>query len=423
LVDLLEKRGLAMTAYLFHGGLLLDPRHDELLGGWEVLVVEDRITEVSDHPIGATKAIRINLEGRTLMPGLIDAHVHLMLPEVNFSLLESIPLTLLAVKATHLIKAMLMRGFTSARDVGGCDYGMKLAVDAGLVVGPRLFICGRALTQTGGQADVRQRNQNNLGDPYCSALNFWSRVVDGVPEMQKAVRDELRKGADHIKLMGSGGVLSKTGSLHCPQFSVAEIEVACQEARTAGSYVCAHAYTGDAIARAVNAGVRTIEHGNLLDEPTAKLMAERGAFLVPTLTIFDALKRRGADYGLAEESRQKNDVVLQAGLRSLELAHRCGVSIGYGTDLVGDLHEEQSHEFVLRSEVMRPIEIIRSATINNARILRRENELGRLVPGALADLLVVDGNPLQDLSVLQQQGERLAAIMKGGCFYKNRISN
>ena len=243
--------------------------------------------------------------------------------------------------------------------------------------------------------------------------------------MLKAVRDELRKGADHIKLMVSGGVASPNDPLESLQFRLDEIEVACQEANNWGKYVCAHAYSAEAIRRAVRSGVRTIEHGNLIDESAAKLMAEKKAFLVPTLVTYDAMYRRGQEIGLPEESRRKNEDVRRAGLKSLKLARAAGVEIGFGTDLLGQLHEEQSREFLIRydgGDGELPSEIIRSATWINARILQREGRLGELVPGACADLLAVDGDPLKDLSLLQDQGAHLAAIMKGGRFYKNRLS-
>jgi imidazolonepropionase-like amidohydrolase len=246
-----------------------------------------------------------------------------------------------------------------------------------------------------------------------------SRIADGVPEMLKAVRDELRKGADQIKLMVSGGVASQSDPLESLQFRVDEIEAAVEQATSWGTYVMAHAYSAAAIGRAVDCGVRTIEHGNLVDEAVARRMAERGAYIVPTLVTYECLQRRGPDYGLTPYSLQKNEIVLEAGLRSLELCRAAGVRIGFGTDLLGALQDEQCREFTIRAEAMPPHEVIRSATIVNAEIVRREGELGELVPGAYADLLVVDGDPYRDLGVLQNQGERIAGIMKDGRWYKH----
>jgi len=423
-----------MTLFLFHGGRLLNPRLDTLVDGVEVLVEGDLVKEVSDRPIQAKDAIRIDLGGRTLMPGLIDAHVHIFITKLPLAALESAPLTFLAVSATKLMREMLMRGFTTVRDTAGGDFGMKAAVDERLVDGPRLFISGMAMSQTGGHGDFRRRTQGAVECPCCAGLHYLARIVDGVPEMLKAVREELRKGADHIKLMVSGGVASPHDPLESLQFRLDEIEAACQEANNWGKYVCAHAYTAEAIRRAVGLGVRTIEHGNLIDESAARLMAEKGAFLVPTLVTYDAMHRRGQEIGLPEESRRKNKKVREAGLKSLELARAAGVALGFGTDLLGPLHEEQSREFLIRREVERPIDIIRSATVINARILQREPRepgldevvpppLGELIPGACADLLVVDGDPLHDLGLLQDQGAHLVAIMKAGRFYKNCLTN
>jgi imidazolonepropionase-like amidohydrolase len=409
------------TSYLFHGGRVLDPRRDALIDGIEVLIEGERIKEVADRPISAELATRVDLRGRTLMPGLIDAHVHLLLAEVNLHLLEGVPLTLLAAKGAASAKAMLMRGFTAVRDTGGADFGMKQAFDTGLFEGPRLFISGMPISQTGGHGDFRRPTQTAFECACCSGVAFAARIADGVPEMLRAVRDELRKGADQIKLMVSGGVASQADPLEGLQFRVDEIEAAVEEATRWGTYVCAHAYAAEAIRRSVSAGVRTIEHGNLIDEPTAQLMAERQAYLVPTLVTYDALKRRGPEYGLSAYSLDKNAIVLEAGLRSLELARAAGVKIGFGTDLLGQLQDDHCREFLIRSEVMSPQEVIRSATLINAEIIRQPGRLGEIISGAFADLLIVDGDPYRDLSLFQSDGAHLAAIVKGGHFVKQML--
>jgi imidazolonepropionase-like amidohydrolase len=410
-----------MTSYLFTGGRFLDPRQDELRDGIELLVEDTVIKEVSDRPITAPNAQRIDIGNRTLMPGLIDAHIHVVLTEVNLRLLADVPLTLLAAKGSVQMRAMLDRGFTTLRDTGGADWGMKAAVEQGLFVGPRLFIAGQPLSQTGGHADHRLRTQGQNFCACCSGLSWTARVADGVPDVIKATRDELRKGADHIKLMVSGGVASQADPLESLQYRIDEIEAAVDEATRWGSYVCAHAYSAKAIERAVRAGVRTIEHGNLIDTPTARLMAERGAYLVPTLVAYDALKRRGPDYGLSSYSLAKNELVLEAGLRSLEICRAAGVKIGFGSDLLGQLQTDHCTEFTLRAGAMSPQEIIRSATLVNAEIVRQEGKLGELIPGAFADLLVVDGDPYRDLGVFRSDGGRLDAIMANGTFVRNRL--
>jgi imidazolonepropionase-like amidohydrolase len=410
-----------VTSYLFSGGRLLDPRKDELQDGISVLVENGAVKEVSDRSISSPTALPIDLRGRTVMPGLIDAHIHIVLTEVNLRLLADVPLTLLAAKGSVAMRAMLHRGFTTLRDTGGADYGIKAAVEQGLFEGPRLFIAGQPLSQTGGHADHRLRTQDREFCACCSGLSWTARIADGLAEVIRASRDELRKGADHIKLMVSGGVASPADPLESLQYRIDEIEAAVEEATRWGSYVCAHAYSAKAIERAVTAGVRTIEHGNLIDAPTAALMAARGAYLVPTLVAYDALKRRGADYGLSSYSLAKNEQVLQAGLRSLELACVAGVKIGFGSDLLGQLQNDHCNEFILRREVMSARDIVRSATLVNAEIVRQTGKLGELVPGAHADLLVVDGDPYRDISVLLDDGRNIPAIMLAGRFIKNRL--
>jgi imidazolonepropionase-like amidohydrolase len=278
-----------------------------------------------------------------------------------------------------------------------------------------------ALSQTGGHADFRRRTQSAVECGCCSGLAYASRIADGVPDVIKAVRDELRKGADQIKIMASGGVASQSDPLEGVQYRADEMQAACEEATRWGTYVAAHAYSAEAIKRAVAAGVRTIEHGNLVDEAGARLMAEKRVFIVPTLVAYDAMKRRAQAFGMTPYSLAKNEVVLEAGLRSLELCRGAGVEIGFGSDLLGQLQDDHCREFLIRREAMRPEEILRSATIVNAKILGKEGQLGEIAPGAWADLLVVDGDPLASLEVFEGEGAHLPAIMKAGTFYKQAL--
>jgi imidazolonepropionase-like amidohydrolase len=401
---------------------LLDPRWDEPRGGYEVLVEGAAIKEVSEKPIHSASARQIDCGMRTLMPGLIDCHVHVYLSEVNLRALESVPPTLLAARSAPLMLDMLNRGFTSARDTGGADWGIKEAVEKGFLPGPRLFIVGRAIGPTGGHSDGRRRTDYFKGCRCCDGLVYTSAVVDGVDKVRAAVREELRQGADAIKIMVSGGVASPYDPLDSRQFSLGEIAAAVEEAHAFNRYVLAHAYTPEAITRAVSQGVRTIEHGNLIDLPAAKLLAERKGYLVANLVAYVVIKERAAQFGMTADMLAKNDRVLDGGLRSLELCKEAGVKVGYGSDLLGPLQNEQSREFLLRSEVMTPIEIIRSATTIAAEIIRMEGKLGIVEPGALADLILVDGDPLKNLGLFQNQGEHLSFIMKDGRFHKNRLA-
>ena len=410
-----------MAQYLFKNFDMLDPERDEVEGGHELLVEGEHIKEISGKPIKSKSATVIDCGKRTLMPGLIDSHVHVVLSEVSLPRLENVPLTLMTARAAVLMRNMLDRGFTSVRDTGGADWGLKEATDKWLLPGPRLFIAGKALGPTGGHSDGRRRTDHGTRCHCCDALHFSMGLADGTAEVRKAVREQMRQGCDQVKIMMSGGVASPYDPLDSLQFSLEEVAAAVEEAHAFGRYVCAHAYTVESITRAAHAGVRTIEHGNLVDEATAKLMARKGMYLIANLVTYYEMRKRAAEYGMSSDMLAKNDLVIDGGLRSLEICKRAGVPVAYGTDLLGQLQSEQSREFTIRAEVQKPIEIIRAATLIGAEIVRQVGKLGCIKSGAFADFIVIDGNPLKDLDLLQHQGKHLAAIMKGGRFYKNRL--
>jgi imidazolonepropionase-like amidohydrolase len=416
-----SRKAAAMDLYHFRNFELLDPAAGELRGGHELVVEGARIKEVSAKPIKLARANVVDCGRRTLMPGLIDAHVHVVLSEVAIRNLESVPLTLMTARAADLMRRMLDRGFTSVRDTGGADWGLKQATEDWLLPGPRLFIAGKAIGPTGGHSDGRRRTDAGTRCHCCNALSFSMGIADGVSQVRRAVREEMRQGCDQVKIMMSGGVASPYDPLDSLQFSMDEVHAAVEEAHAFGRYVCAHAYTPEAITRAAKAGVRTIEHGNLIDDASAKLMAEKGMFLVANLVTYFEMKKRAAEYGMNSDMLAKNDIVIEGALRSLEICRRHGVPVAYGTDLLGQLQVAQSEEFLIRAQVLPAIEIIRSATTVGAQVLRMEGKLGCLEPGAFADLIVVDGNPLKDLKLFQGEGKHLSAIMKGGRFHKNRL--
>jgi len=412
-----------MAQILFKNAKLLDPHADALQGGVSVLVEGETIREVSAKAIKAPSADVIDCKGRTLMPGLIDCHVHVMLSEVNLRYLEAIPLTMMTVRAAALMRAMIDRGFTTVRDTGGADWGMRDGVAQGHLPGPRMFIAGRALGPTGGHSDARRRTDVHSGAcKCCNAMSFCMEVVDGADAVRAGVREQLRQGVDQIKIMVSGGVASPYDPLDSRQFSLEEIAAAVDEASAFGRYTQAHAYTPDAITRAVSQGVRTIEHGNLIDEQSAKLMKDKGAYLVANLVAYYAMRERAKEFGMTAEMLAKNDLVIDGGLKSLEICKRAGIKVGYGSDLLGALQVDQSREFMLRREVLSPIEILRQATLVGAEIVRMPGKLGIVAPGAYADILVVDGDPIKKLELLGGQGEHLPVIMKAGRFHKNRLS-
>ena len=407
-----------MATTIFANAAVLDGTNSNRREGHHLLVEGERIKEVSDRPIACAGAETIDLAGRTLMPGLIDAHVHVIAVDAALARLAEQPLTLVSLQAGRILEGMLARGFTSVRDAGGADGGLAEAVAQGLVRGPRLFPSGQALSQTGGHGDLRPRTRSVVSCACCEYGAGLARIADGVDECLRAARDELRKGATQIKIMASGGVASPYDPIWNLQYSDEEMRAIVGEARAWHTYVLAHAYTPEAIRRSIENGVRSIEHANLIDAPTAELVAAAGGFVVPTLVTYDALHRFGRELGFAEASLEKLADVREAGLRSLEILRHAGVKIGYGTDLLGPMHQYQSREFVIRAEAMTPFEVIRSATIVNAELLNRSGELGLVAAGARADLIAVDGDPLADISLLDGQGEHLSVIMKDGVLHK-----
>lgn len=411
-----------MSLILFQNCRLFDSLTGELLDDRHVLVEGERIKEVSERPIKAKGAAVIDLKARTLLPGLIDAHFHALAADPDFARLDAMPRSLLYQHARVLLEAALRRGFTTVRDAAGADYGLAMAIKAGIIDGPRLFFAGRALTQTGGHADFRSPEAGHSGVCLCGQnSNVFGTIADGVTEVRRAAREELRKGATQIKIMASGGVSSPSDPIWNLQYSEEEIRAIVWEAQSWRTYVMAHAYTAEAIARCVDYGVRSIEHANLIDQPTARRCAEAGAFVVPTLVTYEALERFGPELGLPPVSLEKLKVVRAAGLQSLEILKEAGVSMGFGTDLLGAMQVHQAREFVIRREVLSPAEVLRSATVVNAALLNAEGDLGVVAPGAYADLVVVDGDPLADLGLLEAEGANLPVIMKGGRFVKNAL--
>ncbi len=409
-----------MTGVIFANCAVLDGTRKERREGHHVLVEDGLISEVADRPISSDAAEIVNLKGRTLMPGLIDAHVHVIAADQVLARLAERPLSLVTLQAARVLEGMLQRGFTTIRDTGGADGGLAEAVEEGLVRGPRIFPSGQALSQTGGHGDMRPRTRSVsvVACACCEAGAGLARIADGVAECRRAARDELRKGATQIKIMASGGVASPYDPVWNLQYSEEEVRAIVEEAHAWHTYVMAHAYTPEAIRRSIDFGVRSIEHGNLIDGPTAEHVAGADAFVVPTLVTFDAMHRFGRELGFPEVSLAKLDDVREAGLRSVEILQAAGVKIGFGTDLLGPMHRHQSREFVIRAEAMSPFDIIRSATTINAELLNLSGEIGVIAPGARADLITVDGDPLADISLLDGQGDHLTHIMKAGVFYK-----
>lgn len=408
---------------IFQNANLFDSPAGTIKPNASVLVEGDKITQVSFGSLAVGDAHSIDLAGRTLLPGLIDGHVHVTATVPDFFKLALMPQSLITAQSKDILYGILMRGFTTVRDAGGADAGLVQALEQGHFIGPRLFIAGRAITQTGGHGDTRPAFFHGNGQCVCcGAVGLLGSIADGVGDVRRAVREELRNGAHHIKVMAGGGVASPNDPLEGTQYSIEEMTAIVEEARAAGTYVMAHAYSPEAIIRAVRCGVRTIEHGNLLDEASAKVMAEHGAYLVPTLATYDALHRSGAKLGWTAEMMAKLERVRAQGLDAIRAARAAGVKIGFGTDLLGEMQADQSSEFTLQAQAMPAAEVLRSATYVNAELMGQAGKLGVVAPGACADLVVVDGNPLDDLSLLQEQGKSLPLIMKAGVLYKNELA-
>lgn len=407
---------------ILRNGNVFDGTSPEVLEGADVVVEDGRIREVSARPVLLPGARVIDLGGRFLMPGLIDAHAHPHLSSLDAASASRMRPTYYAHHAARVLRFALSCGFTTLRDAGGGDAGLAQALDEGLIEGPRLFYAGRALSQTGGHGDLRDPR---LVDPpvcACRALgDSLAVVVDGEDAVRRAVREELRLGASHIKIMASGGVFSPGGSVDACQFSMSEIGAVVDEAARAGKYVLAHCHSAAAIRRCVEAGVRSLEHVTLIDDDTARLLVASGAYAVPTMAIMYALEAEGGKLGMLPHVRDKLRAMLPTGLRCLEILKRAGARMGFGCDLIGPLHTWQCRELLIRAQVLTPLEILRSATSINAEIMMRSGEIGCIAAGARADLIVVDGDPLRDIGLLAANGSRLSLIMKGGQLHRNTL--
>lgn len=389
----------AHDAMAITNAAVLDVHTGELLPGRTVVVRGSRIEEVGKDARIPAGAPTVDAGGMTVMPGLIDAHSHVMQVSGSFQDLLDWSPYYVGARAAEGLRKMLYRGFTTTRDMGGADAGIARALEEGLIEGPRLKFGGPIFAPTGGHA--------------------LTKICDGEVELRRALRQEFRDGADHIKLTVSGGVISKM-RMEALGFTETELRAAVEEATMAQRYIAAHAYTAEAVNRALKCGIRTIEHGNYLDDESIRLFLENDAYYVPTLVTFWYLTQEPQFSALPKDKQAKLTGVLQAGMDSLALASRAGVKIGYGTDLHGAGQEYQLMELKLRAAVQEPIDIIRSATLTGAEIVGMAGEIGEVTAGALADLLMVQGNPLQDISVLADP-DSLKLVMANGRIARNRL--
>jgi len=413
-----------MTPVLLKNARIFDGFSGECPEGMHVLVENGLIRRISETPINVTSDTHmIDVAGRTLMPGLIDAHIHAYFCDMNWQKVDAAGEAYRTAHAVRMLGFALDCGFTTVRDIGGGDYGLSRAIEDRLIRAPRFFYAGKMLSMTGGHGDTRLMSEGTHTHGYCSCgdANALNVVVDGVETCVRAAREELRRGAHCIKIMASGGVASPTDPIWMNQYREEEIRAIVNETAERGTYVSAHCHPVSAVRRCIKYGVRVIEHGSLMDDATAKFVAESGAFVVPTVVIVYALVELGEKLGVLPQSQEKARYVRQQIMQGLESMRTAKVKIGFGTDLLGETYRQQCREFTIRKEVFSPLEILRQVTSTNAAILQQEEKLGCVKPGAFADLLVVEGDPLKNIELLAASGANLRLIMRAGELIRNEL--
>jgi imidazolonepropionase-like amidohydrolase len=411
---------------LFRNARIFDGTSAECAEGMSVLVADGLIREISAQPLAAPSAQVIDVGGRTLMPGLIDAHVHAFASDVVVQKVEALGEAYRTAHAVRMLRHALSCGFTTVRDVGGGNYSLYRALADGLIDGPRYLYSGKILSMTGGHGDIRQVEERPRYQALCACgdaplFNTFAVLADGVDACIRATREELRQGAHCIKIMGSGGVASPTDPIWMNQYREDEIRAIVEECAQRRTYVASHCHPASAVRRSVEFGVRSIEHGTLIDDDTARFVAERGAFITPTMSVIFALFEMGRAMGFPPQSQQKVETVFRSAIAGLDSMRRAGVKVCYGTDLLGSTYTQQCREFTIRSEVFTPLELLRQATSVPAEMMMMDGQVGCIAPGAHADLIVVDGDPLQDIGLLAANGRHLSAIVRGGEVVKNEL--
>lgn len=382
-------------------------------------VRDGRIASIGPARNNDQAAIKtIDARDYTVLPGLIDAHFHAVSASLDVSAIDRMHPSHRALGARDHLEAALRRGFTTVRDAGGADIGLVRATEEGLIDGPRLLIAGKALSQTGGHGDMRPGESVQLcGCGYSGAL---SAVVDGADAMREKVRDQLRQGANHIKLFVSGGVLSPTDPIWMDQFSDEEIRAAVEEAATRRTYVMAHAHTAQAAMRCARNGVRSIEHGTLMNRESADVVAGTGAFVVPTMAIIESLHQ--TPLGLPPAALEKLAAIGDHAAAAVAHCRAAGVRLGLGTDLFGALRDQQSREFEVRGRHESSLDVLRSATSVNAELIGLQGEVGTLRAGAAADIIAVSGDPVTNVAELADPQHNLKLVVHDGHVILNEIA-
>jgi imidazolonepropionase-like amidohydrolase len=410
-----------MTTVLW-GATLIDCTGRDPQPQMAVVVEEGRIARVAKagELTPPRDAEQIDCAGLTLMPGLTDAHVHLGIVHTGEALGRQAP-AVLALRIAREIESTLDAGYTTVRDAGGIDGAWVHAVDRGLVRGPRILPSGATISQTGGHGDHRPRFADEGPLAAIPGLFHFSTICDGADAVRLAAREQLRRGATQIKVMASGGVMSPTDELEHSQFTVEELAAAVYEAESAGTYVMAHAYAPRAIGNALAAGVRSIEHGNLIDEATAAAIKQRDAWLVPTLITYNLLSENRSAAGLSSDNARKSQQAREKSQESVRIALAAGLNIGSGSDLLGAMQRHKTMELSLKAGIMGNMAALLSATRENARLFRMEDRIGTVKEGKLADLIAIDGNPVDDIDVLQSP-DNVKLVMKDGLVTKRLVA-
>jgi imidazolonepropionase-like amidohydrolase len=418
---------------LFQNVRIFDGKHAELSAPSSVLIRDNTIEQISANPAATEEGAAVRVidgNGRVLMPGLIDAHWHMFMAAVSPAILLTADSGYLNLVAAREAEATLMRGFTTIRDMGGPVFGLKRAIDEGVTVGPRIYPSGAMISQTSGHGDFRFHYEvpRALGGPLSqSELSGVAAIADSPDEVRLRAREQLRHGASQIKVMGGGGVSSPHNPIESIQFTEAELHAAVEAAENWGTYVAVHAYTPAAIRQAVAAGVKCIEHGQLIDEPTAKLLADKGIWwsLQPLTYDADVFAR------MSPVSQQKALEVFAGTENAYRLAKKYGVKTAWGADILGDAGaaSRQGQYLAMMVRWYTPAEALKMATADNGELMALSGfinpypgKLGVVEVGALADLLLVDGNPLDDINLVANPDKNFVVIMKDGRIYKNTLS-
>ena len=405
---------------LIANGELLDTDSMTIVGQRYVVLDGERIADVAETRPSGPVDYEIDARGGFVLPGFIDAHVHHVITTMDFARLQRLSSVELSLGMAKLAEATVRRGFTTVRDTGGDVAGLVRAIASGLCDGPRIVRAGRTISQTGGHGDFEAARE--VGDLCACHIhsNTLSHVADGADAVRAAVRTELKAGSDFIKIMSSGGVASPTDPFDAVQYTAEEVKAATTETDHRHTYTTAHAYQPDAISQAIENGVRCIEHGNLIDAPIANRMAALDVAMVPTLVTYKAMSEIGAKSGLPQRNLDKNDGVYELGRHSIDVAKAAGVELGFGTDLLGEAQPWQNQEFAIRAELEPAADVLISMYRVNARLCHREGEIGVLAPGASADVVVADVNPLENLPALADPDAAIRAIVAQGRIIADR---